>query len=158
MLFSSDPSVKDFLYMRLSVIALNIIEEHLNLTYKFVAPIFRTALLTALNSNDTSLTVNQDQNVVDCYEVQRYTIFILMYIILLYNCHSLYVHGSHNRRDIDNHSGWARLECTSGFSDESKRSLLQNQLIDVTDIFTDELPVINGSSLVIAGQFNFSSI
>ena len=57
--------MKNFIYMRFSIVPFHVIVEYLNLTSSaFVIPIFRTALLTILN--ETS------HRVVNCYEVERY--------------------------------------------------------------------------------------
>ena len=62
--------------MRLSVIPFHTIVEYLNLTSSlFVIPIFRTALLSALN--DGNVTFQQ----VDCYEVQR--LVALLHVIVV---------------------------------------------------------------------------
>ena len=60
----------------------------------------------------------------------------------------------HNRRNIDTENGWARMECTAGDTGHSEDLLMQ--IRNYSGLLADELPVVNGSSLV-AGQFNFSS-
>ena len=52
---------------------------------------------------------------------------------------------------MDTANDWVRMECTDGFSEKS-----QQQLTSVKDLFIHQLPIINSSSLVISGQFNFS--
>ena len=118
------------------------IVQYLNLTSsKFVTPMFETALLNALNNNDTS---SQSQHVVNCNEVQRYESLVSNYCstIMLY----------HNRRDVDTSNGWTRMECTTGLTEGSEQLL--TQLRSIRNSFLQELP---STSLVIAEQFNFSS-
>ena len=74
-LFSLDQTVKDMVYMRLSVIPFKTIMNALNLnSFMFVAQIFSTALINALNSISDESSQNS-QHIVHCYEVQRYYLF-----------------------------------------------------------------------------------
>lgn len=61
----------------------------------------------------------------------------------------------HNRRAIDSENGWGRIECTAGDTGGSKHLLMQ--IRSLSGLFTEEVPMVNGSSLVV-GQFNFSSM
>ena len=60
-----------------------------------------------------------------------------------------------NRRDTDTQNDWARMECTDGLVDGSQD--LITHLMSRNGSFIDMLPMVNGSSLVIGGQFSFSS-
>ncbi len=62
---------------------------------------------------------------------------------------------TYNRRDTDTQSGWIRMECTNGLVDGSQD--LITQLMALSGSFINILPMINGSSPVISGQFSFSS-
>ena len=62
----------------------------------------------------------------------------------------------HNRRDVDIENGWARMECTAGDTGDSEVLLMQIETLTNSGLLMDELPVVNGSSVVV-GQFNFSS-
>ena len=60
-----------------------------------------------------------------------------------------------NRRDIDTQNDWTRMECTDGLVNHSEDLLAQ--LIALNGSFIDVLPMVNGSSPVISGEFSFSS-
>ena len=47
------------------------------------------------------------------------------------------------------------MECTVGLGESSEQLLTQLMLLN--DKFINELPMVDGSSLAINGQFNFSS-
>lgn len=58
-----------------------------------------------------------------------------------------------NRRDIDVVNDWVRMECIDG-DGTSSGQMLERQLKGLE--FISELPMVNSSSIVISGQFNFS--
>ena len=60
-----------------------------------------------------------------------------------------------NRRDTDTLNGWSRMECTAGIAGVSQ-DLLMLMAVSERNLLVDELPKINGSSLVIDGQFKIS--
>lgn len=65
----------------------------------------------------------------------------------------------HNRRAIDSENGWGRIECTAGDTggDTGGSKHLLMQIRSLSGLFTEEVPMVNGSSLVV-GQFDFSSM
>ncbi len=129
--------MESFIYMRFSVIPFHVIVDYLNLTSSaFVVPIFRTALLNILN-----------ETVVNCYEVQRYRCFLYWLLFTSFQYH--------NRRITDTQNDWARIECIDGLLSGSQD--LITFLMSRSGSFSDMLPMVNSSSLVIGGQFNFSS-
>ena len=61
----------------------------------------------------------------------------------------------YNRRITDTQNDWARIECIHGLLGGSQDSI--SFLMSRSSSFSDALPMVNGSSPVIGGQFNFSS-
>ena len=60
-----------------------------------------------------------------------------------------------NRRDTDAQNDWARMECTVGVVGDSQDLIAD--LVSHNGSFSEILPMVNGSSLVIGGEFSFSS-